>query len=549
MNKVMILSAVLLALSATFAVAVDWTCSMHPQIRQPEAGTCPLCAMDLIEVNEDASADLGPREIRLSPQAEKLADLESSRVRRGRASIELPLHGKIEMDETRVARLSAWAEGRIQKLHVNSIGENVEAGDPLVELYSPDLIAAQEEFLQALTLNVEDIAREKLLLMGMDKRDIDSLEENGEVSQFILLRAPSAGVVLTKNVVEGDWVKLGSELFTVADLSRVWVQMDAYESDLPWLAKGQRVSFEADAMPGEKFEGQVSFIDPVFDGASRSLRLRVEADNSSGLLRPGLFVRGEVAAEYTGESDHLLIPSSAPLLTGRRAIVYVNLGAGHYEGRELKLGPRAGDNYIVLAGLEEGERVVTEGAFKIDSELQIQGKSSMMSAAGASPSAFLSSLDALYQAYFELSEALSLDKTGDADAVLKSLDSIQSDLLDGEESENWESLFRRIQKSAKKTAKEGKLVDRRAAFEPLSMAMISLAESFGASGEVPVHLYHCPMAFDWKGADWLQMRDGVENPYFGSQMYRCGTFEETIVTGNDTQDAPASAQDHSGHMH
>jgi membrane fusion protein, copper/silver efflux system len=549
MKKVMLLSAVLVALAATFAMAGEWTCSMHPQIRQPEQGTCPLCAMDLIEVSDDSSADLGPREIKLSPHAEKLADLESSRVRRGRANVDIPLFGSIELDETRVARLSAWAGGRIQKLHVNSVGENVQAGDPLAELYSPDLIAAQEEFLQALVLGAGEIAREKLLLLGMDSRDIDALETGGKVRQFVLLRAPAGGVVLEKNVVEGDWVKLGSELFTVADLSRVWVQMEAYESDLSWLAEGQRVNFEADAMPGEKFEGRVSFIDPVFDGKRRSLHLRVEADNPLGLLRPGLFVRGEVAAEYNGETDPMLIPASAPLLTGRRAIAYVNLGEGHYEGREIKLGPRAGDNYIVLAGLEEGERVVSEGAFKIDSELQIKGKPSMMSSADASPTAFLKSLDPFYQAYFELSEALSLDKTGDADAVLKTLDAVQGDLLEGEEAENWESLSKRLRKAAKKTAKESKLAERREAFESLSLAMISLAESFGASGEVPVHLYHCPMAFDWKGADWLQNREGVENPYWGSQMYRCGSLKETLVAGSKAEDVPAPAQDHSGHMH
>jgi Cu(I)/Ag(I) efflux system membrane fusion protein len=245
----------------------------------------------------------------------------------------------------------------------------------------------------------------------------------------------------------------------------------------------------------------------------------------------------------------MLIPASAPLLTGRRAIAYVNLGEGHYEGREIKLGPRAGDNYIVLAGLEEGERVVSEGAFKIDSELQIKGKPSMMSSADASPTAFLKSLDPFYQAYFELSEALSLDKTGDADAVLKTLDAVQGDLLEGEEAENWESLSKRLRKAAKKTAKESKLAERREAFESLSLAMISLAESFGASGEVPVHLYHCPMAFDWKGADWLQNREGVENPYWGSQMYRCGSLKETLVAGSKAEDVPAPAQDHSGHMH
>ncbi len=547
MRSTLILTVAFLGLLSAAALAGEWTCSMHPQIRQPEFGTCPLCAMDLIEVDENAGADLGPRELRLSPRAEQLAELQTTRVRRGRASLELPLYGKVELDEGRVARLSAWTGGRIDKLHINSLGARVEAGEALAELYSPELIAAQEEFLQALSFDAGDIAREKLLLLGMDERDIATLESEGTVFQQVLIRAPAGGVVLEKHVVEGDWVKLGSELFTVAALDRVWIQMDAYESDLPWLAEGQSVRFRSEALPGEEFEGRVAFIDPVLDGATRTLRLRVEAENPRELLKPGLFVRGSVNGSYAADDAPLLVPASAPLLTGRRAIAYVSQGGGQYEGRELLLGPRAGDEYIVLAGLEEGERVVSEGAFKIDSELQIQGKSSMMNASDGTPEAFLASLDELYEAYFVLGEALSLDKTGDAAPVVEALKNVRGDLLEGEEGEEWKGLAKRLEKAAKKVADEKKLDTRRTAFEPLSMAMINLAESFGASGESSVHLYHCPMAFDWKGADWLQNREGVENPYWGSQMYRCGSLTETLVAGPSEEEAPA--QDHSGHMH
>ena len=547
MKYTLILTAALLCLVSAAAVAGEWTCSMHPQIRQPEFGTCPLCAMDLIEVDEKAGAELGPRELRLSPRAEQLAELQTTRVRRGRASLELPLYGKVELDEGRVSRLSAWTGGRIEKLHVNSLGARVDAGEALAELYSPELIAAQEEFLQSLALEAGDLAREKLLLLGMDERDIAMLETEKRVFEQVLIRAPVGGVVLEKRVVEGDWVKLGSELFTVAALDRVWVQMDAYESDLPFLAEGQTVRFRSEALPGEEFEGRVAFIDPVLDSATRTLRLRVEADNPGETLRPGLFVRGTVNASYAADSAPLLVPASAPLLTGPRAIAYVSQGGGQYQGRELVLGPRAGDEYIVLAGLEEGERVVSEGAFKIDSELQIQGKSSMMNESGGAPEAFLASLDELYGAYFALSEALSLDKTGEAEPVVEALKKVRGDLLQGEMSEEWKQLGTRLEKAAKKTAGEKRLEARRTAFEPLSMAMISLAESFGASGDSAVHLFHCPMAFDWKGADWLQNREGVENPYWGSQMYRCGSLTETLVAGPSKEDAPA--QDHSGHMH
>ncbi|MDP6419461.1 MAG: efflux RND transporter periplasmic adaptor subunit [Candidatus Krumholzibacteria bacterium] len=530
MKKILIASAFLLMAMSPALSAEEWTCSMHPQIRQPEPGLCPLCAMDLIPVS-GSSSELGPRQLKLSERAEALAEIQTSRVRRDQAERELQLYGKVAVDETRRSRIAAWTSGRIEKLHIDFLGAEVHKGEPLADIYSPELISAQEELFQSLRSGNADAAREKLRLLGLDKREIASIEEAGRPRDAVTIRANLDGVVLEMPSMEGAYVQTGSPLFTVADLSRVWVQLEAYEKDLPWIRAGQEVSFQTESWPGEVFHGTVAFLDPMLNETSRTLRLRVEADNPGGKLKPGLFVRARLLAPF-GDSHSLLIPASAPLLTGRRAVVYVSKGQGLYEGREVELGPRAGDHYVVLSGLSEGEKVVTRGNFKIDSSLQILAKPSMMSMdEKQTPAAFLQSLDPLYESYFKVAESLSLDRVPDLSELKQSLSEITTDFLGDHQKKEWDSLSSRLESALEEMGKTKDLGDSRSRFEPLSYAMIDLAVTLGGSGNVPVYEFHCPMAFDWKGSDWLQGRDGVENPYFGSQMYRCGSRTTVHVEG------------------
>ena len=323
----------------------------------------------------------------------------------------------------------------------------------MVELYSPDLLSAQEELLQALrgmadlskstvasvrrsAAGTVDAARDKLRLWGLSADQIAEIERSGKASEQITIYSPASGVVIHRNAQEGMYVDTGTRIFTVADLDAVWVQLDAYESDLQWLRYGQTVRFTTEAYPGEGFTGIVSFIDPVLDPHTRTVNVRVNVDNQDGRLKPEMFVRAEVAAQlarhgrvfdpsligkwvspmhpeiikdapgqcdicgmdlvpaetlgYSSVSDvdhgaPLVIPATAPLLTGTRAIVYVeqeDADRPTYVGREVVLGPRAGDSYVVESGLSEGDLVVVSGNFKIDSALQIQAKPSMMNPEG-----------------------------------------------------------------------------------------------------------------------------------------------------------------------
>jgi Cu(I)/Ag(I) efflux system membrane fusion protein len=429
----------------------SWTCSMHPQIRQPKPGKCPICFMDLIPVGA-GQADIGPREISFSQDAIKLMEIATAPAERKFVTAEIRMVGKVDYDETRVKNITAWVAGRIDRLYVDFTGITVNKGDHMVELYSPELISAQAELLAALqaaagikpessdlmkstTSATLEAAREKLRLLGLGKDQVDRIESSGKTLTHITIYSPMGGIVIQKHATEGTYVSTGTPIYTVADLSRLWVKLDAYESDLVWIRYGQEAEFTTEAYPGEVFKGRISFIDPILNDKTRTVKVRVEVDNLHSKLKPEMFVRAIVrsglakggkvmAPEMAGkwicpmhpsvvkaqagscdicgmdlvtteslgyvkadipEQGPLVIPASAPLITGNRAVVYVRLPNTEkptFQGREVVLGPRAGDYYIVQSGLTEGEIVVTNGNFKIDSALQIQAKPSMMSPEG-----------------------------------------------------------------------------------------------------------------------------------------------------------------------
>jgi Cu(I)/Ag(I) efflux system membrane fusion protein len=364
-----------------------WTCSMHPQIRQNHPGQCPICGMDLIPViTSGSTTETGPREIMLSENARRLAEVETAPVERRSIAADIRMTGKVQFDETRVATIAPRVAGRIDRLYANFTGMAVKAGDPLADLYSPELVSAQQELLTAKALgeSLLNATRERLRLWGLTTEQIAEIERGGKVQDHVTFYSPISGVVVEKEAREGMYVDAGMKILTLADLSQVWVQLDAYESDLVLLRDGQEVALQAEAYPGESFKGTIAFIEPILDPMTRTVKVRVAVPNPDGRLKPEMFVHAQVQASDKSTVSPLVIPASAPLVTGKRAVVYVAVPGrdGVFEGRDVVLGPRSGDYYVVTSGLSEGERVVTRGAFKIDSSLQIQGKSSMMNPEG-----------------------------------------------------------------------------------------------------------------------------------------------------------------------
>jgi Cu(I)/Ag(I) efflux system membrane fusion protein len=290
-----------------------WTCSMHPQIRQPKPGKCPICFMDLIPVASSGD-DLGERQISFSEAAIKLMEIATAPAERKFVTAEVRMVGKIDYDETQVKNITAWVPGRIDRLYVDFTGITVSKGDHMVELYSPELISAEAELLQAVkaadnvktaaselvtrtTLATLEAAREKLRLLGLTNEQINNIESSGRTVTHITIYSPIGGVVIHKDATEGTYVTTGTPIYTVADLSRLWVKLDAYESDLPWIRYGQKVEFATEAYPGEVFGGTITFIDPVLNDMTRTVKLRVDVGNPEGKLKPEMFVRAVVRSQ------------------------------------------------------------------------------------------------------------------------------------------------------------------------------------------------------------------------------------------------------------
>ncbi|MDF1837420.1 MAG: efflux RND transporter periplasmic adaptor subunit [Planctomycetota bacterium] len=606
--------------SAKSAGPVVWTCSMHPQVRLPDPVPCPICFMDLIVAPSGGGANLGPTTLAMTDAAAALAEIETAPVERRDVSRPIHLVGSVEVDETRISYITAWVEARLEKVFVDSTGVNVREGDHLVELYSSTLLSAQQillhaidnakqieassiDVLKASTKANVDSARAKLRLLGMVDHQIDELIDRGEAIERLVLHAPTDGVVLTKAALQGQYVDEGDPMYTIADLSRVWVLLDAYESDLAWLRFGQEATFTVLAYPGESFTGRVAYIDRILDTKTHTVNVRLNVDNPDLRLKPGMFVSGtvrghlasggqvvdrdlvgkwscsmhpEVIADEVGACPEcgmdlrhmedlgfvsnddgtlpLVIPASAPLFTGRRSVVYVKGKVGEattYEGREVVLGPRAGDWYVVAAGLQEGEQVVTHGNFKLDSELQIRAKNSMMNPAADmhasavlhpkmvkdapkltpalaknTPVVFQQQLGAVLDKYLAVPVVLALDKEAKAEieAMWKALQAVDMKLLEGEVHRAWMAGHQDLMDKAKAVLDAEGLEARRAAFSPFTEAFIPVLESFGYLREgAPVGIFHCPMAFGDTGANWIQAEERTANPYEGSRMYRCGS--------------------------
>ena len=592
-----------------------WTCSMHPQIKLPKKGLCPICAMDLIPVYDGGSESEGGSEVSLtlSESAQKLAEIETTEVKYQEVSNEVRLVGKVDYDETRLYYISAWTSGRIDRLFVDFTGTKVRKGDHLTKLYSPELLSAQEEYLQAIK-NLQDSkdsqlsvirdtakttlnsSKEKLRLYGIDEQQIDEIVKRGTPDEHMTITSPVTGTVIHKNGFEGMYVKTGDQIYTIADLGRVWLFLDAYESDIQWLHYGQNVKVEAESFPGEVFHGKIAFIEPFVDEKTRTIKLRVNVDNTGEKLKPGMFVRTTIQAvlgeggkiyeedlagkwicpmhpdiikekqepcdicgmdliktsefgfaeKPTVKRQVLVIPKTAPLITGKRAVVYVEnktnkATAKRYEGREVILGPRAGDHYIVLSGLNEGERVVSKGNFKIDSALQIQAKPSMMNPAGyysetenvltqdgATLSENAGILAPALPYYLSTAKGLSEDNPHVAAGELEKFRGQISRIISGNSLEGeTEGIAADInQLKAGLDMIEHNLDSLRVQFSRLSDNLMNIFEKYEYKEDTTLYLIFCSMAFNNKGGYWLQDSKEINNPYFGAKMLKCGEIKK-----------------------
>jgi len=541
-----------------------WTCSMHPQIKQPEPGQCPLCGMDLIPLNNESTSNENPMEIKMSPTAMQLANVQTSIIQKRKPVKELRINGKVKADERRIFSQSSHIPGRIEKLQVSFTGEYVAKGQVLAYVYSPELVTAQEELFEANKIkesqpSLFEAAKGKLLNWKLTEKQIDNILQAGLVQEQFPVLADVSGVVLTKRVNLGDYIKKGQSLFEVADLSKVWLLFDVYESDMPWIKKGDEVKFSVQSVPGKSFTGKITFIDPVINPKTRVATARVELQNKSGQLKPDMFVLGIVNSPLLNQKEKIIVPKSAVMWTGQRSVVYIKNASASGIGfmmREIVLGPSLGDGYIVNEGLGEGEEIATNGTFSIDAAAQLAGKPSMMNPEGGpvsmghnhggtstgntsmAHSEMVSiskkakqSLIPLFDEYLLLKDALvqdNLEKAkSNAVSFLDKLDKVNMSIFKGEAHNVWMQHSSEAEKALKSINTANNIGEARKGFKNLSDQFVMLAKSFGPF-DMALYVQHCPMANSNKGADWLSSKTEIKNPYFGEYMLTCGEVKQKI---------------------
>ena len=515
------------ALTADAATSRPHTCSMHPQVRHDGPGACPFCAMDLVPVtNEGGSAAAA---LRLSALDRENAGIETALAARRRVEIELSLPGSIEADETLVTEVVARADGWVDSVAVESLGQEILAGRPLMHWTSPDLIRAVDEYVRSrrragtAPVGTRDepaaevsATRRRLELLGFTTEQIESFGASDPVAASLGLVAPVTGLVLEKSVVAGRAVSKGQLLFELADLRRVRARVLAAQSELAAVGPGTEVCIACEALPGREWQAAVTLVEPELDPSTRRAVLRIDVDNADRVLRPGmlLLVRsrrpiGAAGGTARDESDRpLTIPASAPLRLGARALVWLESpdpdGSARYVERSVELGPRAGGLQVVLAGLEEGERVVSRGAFRIDAAAQIAGRTSLFNAPPLSAS--------LMKAAVELSAALAAD---DLALSLAAVDRLRESL-------RLEAPVSRLAFEA--VLPSGRDLDElRASFAEFSDELAFGLGLLGHRLPSAVEIDSCPMARGGRGARWVQVAGTLANPYFGRSMTSCGS--------------------------
>jgi Cu(I)/Ag(I) efflux system membrane fusion protein len=362
-----------------------WTCSMDPQVMQPEPGSCPICGMDLIPA-EAKTNGLELNEFKLTKDAMALANIRTTKVGLVASGDNvLKLSGKIKENEKALETQASYFAGRIEKLFVNFEGEEVRSGQQLATIYSPELVSAQQELITAARLKESQpdlyrAVRNKLKLWKLSEEQIQQVEKSGQVRENFPIYANVSGTVTEIMVKAGDYVEQGSPLFKIANLNTVWAVFDAYENQVSLLKEGQKIDIVAKAYPDTKFDAKISFINPVLNSATRTIEVRAVLQNTRGQLKPGMFVSGAIGLRSKMKNEMLVIPESAVLWTGERSVVYVKTDPGNptFTMREITLGDLINDGYVVLSGLEKGEEIVTNGTFTVDAAAQLKGKKSMM---------------------------------------------------------------------------------------------------------------------------------------------------------------------------
>jgi len=538
--------------------------AMHPWIKSDKPGRCTICGMELTPVYEgETGLDAGEGVTTLGSNIIQVIHVESDAVTRRPLRRTMRVAGVIDDDDTKHRFVSAYVDGRIEKLAVNFVGAEVNAGQPLATFYSPTLLAAEREYVVLVKQRGKDTnaqlasehsrlveaATQRLKRLGLSDSQIAALPGKPESDMYTPILAPVSGTVVTRFVYEGQYVKEGEKLFELADFSTMWFQFDAYERDLSWIKAGQTVEITTPAVPGLTFTGAVVFIDPNLKEMTRTARVRVELPNpiieENGRRRRQLYHKLYADGLVHVETPEVLaIPRTAVLMPGPQALVYLDKGGGSFEQRNVKLGRAGDEDWEVLDGLSEGDRVVTTGNLLIDAQAQLKAGISGGAehrhgdASGKEPAKELPALtDAQRDAAKQflavaaaMSAALAADKLGDFNSVAAKAHPVVAALVAAFAKD---SPWRPLVDSAQLAAHVESAADLKAArkgFHPFSAAAVAFAKRLRAQDSEfgSIKVFRCPMTKDSfpgapPNAEWIQTAGPLQNPYFGAEMLECGT--------------------------
>lgn len=543
-----------------------WTCSMHPQILSEAPGDCPICGMDLIPAETRAEGLLADQ-FKLTANAMALANIQTSIVGSGKAEDnEIQLSGKIaENEATNVVQVSYFS-GRIETLAIGFIGEEVFKGQLLATMYSPELYAAQQELITALSLKDTQPAlykavRTKLKLWKLSESQINKIEMSGKIQENFPVYATVSGTVSEKLVAEGAAIKKGQPLFKIANLETVWASFDVYENQINRFKKGQEITITTNAAPNNLYKSKVAFIDPILNTSTRTVTLRAVLPNKEGMFKPGMFVEGEIKTINSKATEVIAIPSSAVLWTGKRSVVYLKatINESVFEIRKITLGNKNGSTYEVLSGLKNGDEIVTNGTFTVDAAAQLQGKKSMMNKKGGIAitgheghvamngsvnkdtennsvrlevsKEFQKQLNEVFIKYIALKDAFVKEESNNiisqSEKIGAILSKVDIKLLENKEAQTfWMSLEKQLRVAVSSILKTTAIKEQRNHFKQVSASLIEALQVFGVNEKVFVAF--CPMADSNKGAYWLSIEKKVINPYFGNKMLTCGEVKQVI---------------------
>jgi RND family efflux transporter MFP subunit len=549
-----------------------YTCGMHPWVILPAPGDCPICHMDLTPI--DPAKFTG--EIAIDPVVVQNMGVRIAPVVTGPLIRTIRTVGTIDYNEREVRDVNIKVSGWIEELHVDFVGARVQAGEPLFELYSPQLYAAQEEYLLAWrnreqTPNADELlesARTRLEFFDITDEQIRQLQESGEPTKTMTIESPHSGVVIAKHANEGMKVDPGMQVFRIADLAKVWVLVTLYEYQLPYVEEGMAATMSLPYIPGQTFEGEVIYIYPYLEKQTREVQVRLEFDNHRNLLKPGMFAN--VTLQNTLAAEKTLAPRSAVIDTGERQVAFVSRGEGRFEPRDVRLGVETGDGQVeIISGLKPGEMVVTSGQFLIDSESKMREALAKMiqgdlaadqqvsaEVAGAAsvdelPVEAASTLNKALEHYLAIGKTLAGDSTeGVADhaqQLATALDALVKTEVPADPHlwHEHQDAIATARSNAFKLVDTGDLAEARLQFAELSTSLETLLMATGVPPSFgrEVQVLHCPMYREGQGGTiWLQPAGDVRNPYFGATMLGCFDERRALpVTGGSTEGTEPTA--------